>query len=168
MSIPLKNLQYKVGLPGMIASTSYKHTRQSIQDSNWVNSTNGNFPFGVAACADPATGKLCLADKANAKFLGVFQDPARKTDQPYYAPKDPVIVCTMGDIWVSVDPAITIKPLTDSVYYIPTAGANLGKFTNVAATGHILLSGSKFATENANGIAILSLVSYNVPSLPQQ
>lgn len=166
MAMKLSNLSYKIGVPGMVATTGYKHTRQQVEDSIWVNKTAAiNFPFGVAACADPVTGNICLADIVNAEFIGIFQDPSRFIDQPYYAPKDPVIVLTMGDIWVPVDPALVIKPLTDNVYYIKLAGATLGKFTNVAGVNATLIPNAKFVTTNAGGIAVLALGAWGVSSV---
>lgn len=158
MAVKLANLGYKAGMPGMIASTGYKHTRQQVEDSVWINKTaDKEFPYGTVICADPLTGNLCLPNVANAKFVGILQDPAREVGKVAYAPKDQVIVCTMGDIWTKIDPAINIKQLTDPVYYIITAGTTLGYVTNVPGASNLLIPNARFTTSNANGVVVVSL-----------
>lgn len=148
---------YLLGKPGMVATHSFGNSRQSTLDSVFINKTANNLIFGTAALVDPATGNIARADVASGVFLGVFEDPEKYADVNYYSPKERVTVKTSGDIWVFVDPAITIIPLVGTVYYIPTAGATLGYFTN-SATNNVALPGSaRFLTPNHNGAAILSL-----------
>lgn len=142
-----------VGKPGMIASHSYKHSRQSITDSFWVNKTAKNLKFGTGVVRSTANKIIDSASVAG-DFVGVLQDPEKYLDRDYYAPRDKITVVTMGDIWVLVDPAITIVEL-DPVYCINTAGATEGFFTNVAST-NIEVS-AKFQSGNMNGIAIISI-----------
>lgn len=144
---------YLIGSPGMIATHSYKHTRQAVTDTFWVNKTAKNLRFGTGVVRATATKIIDTASVAG-DFVGVLVDPQKYSDRNYYAPKEKITVATMADIWVLVDPAVTIVEL-DPVYLIDAAGATEGFFTNVA-TDNVLVP-AKFQTGNMNGIAIISL-----------
>lgn len=134
-------LQWPLGKPGMVASHSYKHNRQCIDDGFFINTRNYNFPFGVAAVRNNTDQLLdIVADGAVAAafdFIGVFQDSEKYLDQDGYKKQDLATVFTMGDIWCRVDPAVTIKPY-DRARIITTAGSTKGFFTNAAAATTVL------------------------------
>lgn len=134
-------LNWTLGSPGMVASHSYKHSRQCIDDGFFVNTRAYTLPFGVAAVRNNTDQLLdIVADGAAAAafdFLGVYQDSEKYSDQSGYLNKQLVTVFSMGDIWVKVDPAITIKPM-DRARVITTAGATKGFFTNAAAAASVL------------------------------
>lgn len=147
---------YRLGMPGMIATHSANHVRQSFRSEVFVNKlASTNLYFGTAAVINPANGQFDLASVANGQYIGVLLDPGKYADRDYYAPKEELTVGTLGDFWVRVDPAITIVPLVGSVYFIPTAGATLGYYTNVS-TNNVIVTGYKFVTKNHNGLAAIA------------
>jgi hypothetical protein len=164
MGISLKDLKYSVGSAGMVATASYRHSRgSSMSEELWTNKTaSTNFPYGYGAFVDP-NGDLCMANVANAKFVGVFQDPQTLIGKNYYAPKDKVLVCTLGDIWVKLAATNLSLKLSDAVYCL-TAGANAGTFTNASGADRVQIPYARFISSDAGGIAILSLAAWAVPN----
>lgn len=150
---------YRLGMPGMVASHTSHNMRQSLTDSAFINKLVGtNLYYGTACIINPVNGQIAQADVANGQFFGVLLDPENDPTKDYYAPEDRINVGTSGDFWVRVDPAVTIVPLVGVVYYIPTAGATLGYFTNVS-TNNVAIP-AKFLTPNHNGLAVIALNAY--------
>lgn len=162
MAVNLATLGYRLGSPGMVASHSYKHNRQHINDAFWVNThATKKLYFGTAALrkANKLESPEGTAGFAG-EFIGVYQDNEKYAGINYYAPKDNVTVFSMGDIWVLVPTGITINTL-DNVCYLETnttvnGVAIPGVFTNAAAAaGIIAVPNAKFLTPNCGGIAVI-------------
>lgn len=162
MPVNYAALGYQLGTPGMVATHSYKHNRQHVNDAFWVNTHAAkNLWFGTAALRK--ANKLDSPEGVagfGGDFIGVYQDSQKFLGLQYYRPKDAVTVFTMGDIWVRVPPALMINVL-DNVCYLETNtafdGVNIpGAFTNAAAAaGIIAVPNAKFLTPNCGGVAVI-------------
>ena len=160
MATNLAALPYVLGKPGMVATTTYKQTRQHMLDSFWVNTLDKIMYFGTACILK--NDVLDTADATGGQFIGVYLDDDRYVNRLGYAQKEKVNVGTNGDFWVRVDPAVTIKVL-DKVQYLEatkTVGSAAvgGFFTNAAAAaGIIAVPKTRFLTPNINGLAVIGL-----------
>ncbi|NJL54533.1 hypothetical protein HC928_04550 [bacterium] len=111
MAIPLKNLSYRAGMPGMVASMTAKHTRQMTSDPLFVKMDAPTSHFGTAALLNRPNGTITTAATAGAVFFGVFLDNSMHTAGTNgYAQKELLNLLTMGDIWVRTTLGVTIKP----------------------------------------------------------
>lgn len=163
MPFNLAALSYALGSPGMIGTHGYKHNRQHVLDTFFVNTTAKNMYYGTAAVLradviDTAEGTVPT------KILGVFQDP-EKYNRAFYSPKDKVVITTMGDIWVRVPTALTIKVM-DNVAILATTNlvdgvAVPGFFTNAApgaaGVAPYAFPMARFLTPNINGLALIGI-----------
>lgn len=160
MSIALAKLNYAVGSPGMVATHGYKHSRQHVSDSKWINTTTNEFQFGTAAMLNAGVIKN-TQDAAALDFIGVFMENEKFIGSTGYKNKEMLNVLTMGDIWVRVNPAITINFLDKVCLTVAAIGGFFGTFTNVApAAGVIAVPNARFLTENVNGIAVIGLSTW--------
>lgn len=156
MATKLGDLSYSVGKPGMIASHSYKHTRQHLTDPIFTHQQTGKFYFGTAAIAT-ATGKLGDATAAGS-YIGIFVDNDKFAGVDYYEKENLVTILTMGDIWVEVKPGITIVPFQKANFLTTADNGIPGKFTNEAvAAGIVAAPGVRFLSENVNGMALVGV-----------
>lgn len=160
MSIALAKLAYKVGSPGMVATHTYAAVRQMMIDSQWINNTAHDFRFGTAAVIK--AGVLDNAQNTAAEFVGVFVDNCKYIGKTAYTNKEMVNVLTMGDIWVKINPALTVIPFLDKVSYIeaqtPATTGDYGVFTNAApGVGVIAVPNARFLTNIVNGMAVIGI-----------
>lgn len=125
-------MPYAIGKPGMLASHLYAHLTEFMGEEYFnLNLTDRIFPYG-RALHRKADGTLDLADQAGT-FAGVILWSEGLAPDPVgYGKGDYVPKQSLGDIWVPIKSGLTVKP-GEPVYYLKTAGDDLGKFTNVAA-----------------------------------
>lgn len=124
-------MPYAIGTPGMLASHLYAHLTEFMGEEPFnINKTDRVFPYG-RALHRKADGNLDLADQAGV-FVGVILWSEGLAPDPVgYNKGDYVPHQSLGDIWVPVKKGLTIIP-GQPVYYLGTAGDDLGKFTNVS------------------------------------
>lgn len=163
MPVTLANVNYQVGSPGMIATHSYKHTRQHMTDPAFVYGGSQKLWFGTACCAS-ATGIIGDAGTAGQDFIGVFVDDEKYMDQGYYTAKSLATILTLGDIWVRVKTGLTIKPFEKVTFVVAQDAADNnipGKFSNEApGAGIIAVPHARFLTPNCGGIAVIGLSAW--------